>query len=360
VQAAGLDALRLQGALARRGSAASVNGLLPRCHSGARGRMGAETLSRPGRSVLTDRLRSHAKLYGQIFDGSGLRQLTASRPERRKAARRKLLKGGVIAFQARHATFPCVVRDLSDTGARLQISQPAIPIPDRFDLIVELDGLEVPCHVVRRDQNGLGVRFLAAPSFVPPKRAQVVSAPVSGQKSSFRRAPIAPLGPAPADPETRLAVTAEADPPAGTAPRPAGVPLVVADDDPDDRMLIDDAFREVDFPHPYTFVEDGVELLRHLRAEAPYEARPKPGLVMLDLNMPRMDGRSALRHIRSDFALRRTPVIVMTTSTAEDDIRSTYDLGVSGYFPKPTTIDGLTELVECLDKYWLRMACLPA
>lgn len=289
-----------------------------------------------------------------------------------------MLKGGVIAFSGRHATLPCVVRDLSDSGARLQVKQVA-SVPDTFELIVELDGLEVPTEIVWRATTEVGVRFLAPPAWVAPKRAQMVS---MSTPNPFRAKPVVRretpriLGTpasAPAQAETALDAAA-ASAPSSPATRsngarneaspavrvPKTIPIVVCDDDPDDRMLIDDAFRDAHFRHPYSFVENGEELLKYLRGSEPYTNREKPGLVLLDLNMPRMDGRTALMHIKTDASLRRIPIIVMTTSAAEDDIQRTYDLGVSAYIPKPNNQDGLYEVVDAIDKYWLRMVSLPA
>ena len=150
--------------------------------------------------------------------------------------------------------------------------------------------------------------------------------------------------------------------PAAQKPVPPArsIPIVIADDDYDDRMMFEDAFRESDFQHPITFVENGEELLKHLHGAAPYQDRELPGLILLDLNMPRMDGRTALMHIKADAKLRRIPVIVLTTSNADDDIQRTYDLGVSAFIAKPSSFEGLKELVEALNNYWLRFVSLPA
>lgn len=309
--------------------------------------------------------------------------------DRRISVRKRMLKGGVIAFSARHATLPCVVRDLSDTGARLQVKATS-SVPDTFDLIVELDGLEAPSRVVWRSLTELGVRFVSEPTKVAPKRSQVVDVAVPTlfrAKATLRRppapaqaAPVAPtasrgtltpqqqpVGQArPADGmDTRPAAGAPTDREAVVATPPAAklsvvtVPIVIADDDPDDQLLIQDAFHHSNFKHPFKFVDNGEELLKYLKGQAPYQDRQRPGLVLLDLNMPRMDGRTALMHIRTDAALRSLPVIVMTTSNADEDIQRTYELGVSAYIPKPNSLDGLLELVEALDKYWMRMVSLP-
>ncbi len=139
--------------------------------------------------------------------------------------------------------------------------------------------------------------------------------------------------------------------------------IVIADDDADDRMLIEDAFRESRLANPLAFVEDGMELLDLLKSKGKYANRPaneRPGLILLDLNMPRMDGRSALTHIKSDPDLRRIPVVVLTTSKAEEDILRTYDLGVNSFISKPVTFDGLVEVVRTLGHYWFEIVELPS
>lgn len=139
--------------------------------------------------------------------------------------------------------------------------------------------------------------------------------------------------------------------------------IVIADDDADDRMLIEDAFRESRLANPLAFVEDGMELLDLLKSRGKYANRPaneRPSLILLDLNMPRMDGRSALTHIKSDPDLRRIPVVVLTTSKAEEDILRTYDLGVNSFISKPVTFDGLVEVVRTLGHYWFEIVELPS
>ena len=139
--------------------------------------------------------------------------------------------------------------------------------------------------------------------------------------------------------------------------------IVIADDDADDRMLIEDAFRESRLANPLAFVEDGMELLDLLKSRGKYANRPaneRPGLILLDLNMPRMDGRSALMHIKSVPDLRRIPVVVLTTSKAEEDILRTYDLGVNSFISKPVTFDGLVEVVRTLGHYWFEIVELPS
>jgi PilZ domain len=109
------------------------------------------------------------------------------RPERRQAPRRRVLKGAIVAFNDRRSTLPCTVRDISDTGARLRIDG-FINAPDTFDLIIEIDGLEVPCEVVSRKAGEVAVRFVSPPHMVPARRAQVVNALVR-TKPTLRRQP---------------------------------------------------------------------------------------------------------------------------------------------------------------------------
>lgn len=140
------------------------------------------------------------------------------------------------------------------------------------------------------------------------------------------------------------------------------ISILVADDDADDRMLIEDAFEESRLSNPLDFVEDGEQLLAFVRCEGPYADRkgqPLPGLIILDLNMPKMDGRTALSHLKADPELQRIPVIVLTTSQAEEDILKTYGLGVSSFISKPVTFDGLVEVVKVIGQYWIQIVALP-
>jgi CheY-like chemotaxis protein len=140
------------------------------------------------------------------------------------------------------------------------------------------------------------------------------------------------------------------------------VSILVADDDPDDRLLVRQAFAESELPGELHFVEDGEELMGYLKGKEKYTDRvkyPVPGLILLDLNMPRKDGREALKEIKSDPKLRRIPVIVLTTSKAEEDISGSYDLGVNSFISKPVTFSELVDVATALRKYWLEIAELP-
>jgi CheY-like chemotaxis protein len=144
--------------------------------------------------------------------------------------------------------------------------------------------------------------------------------------------------------------------------RANSITILIADDDADDRMMAKEALEECRLANEVHFVENGVELLAYLRRQGRYadpKASPWPGLILLDLNMPKMDGREALREIKGDPVLRRTPIVVMTTSKAEEDIYRTYDLGVSSYVTKPVSFDGLVEVMKAIGRYWIEIVELP-
>jgi CheY-like chemotaxis protein len=136
----------------------------------------------------------------------------------------------------------------------------------------------------------------------------------------------------------------------------------MADDDPDDRLLAADALRESRVTNDLRFVEDGEQLLDYLRRRGPWAdpaASPRPGVILLDLNMPRMDGREALAEIKADPELRRIPVVVLTTSRAEADVLGSYDLGANSFITKPVTFAGLVEAMRALGRYWIEIVELP-
>ena len=145
--------------------------------------------------------------------------------------------------------------------------------------------------------------------------------------------------------------------------RQAGpITILIADDDADDRMLIKDAFESGKLSNTLEFVEDGEELLSFLRREGDYSDRQDqsyPGLILLDLNMPKMDGREALKELKADPHLQRIPVVVLTTSEAEEDIVRTYGLGVNSFITKPVTFGELVEVVKVLTNYWVEIVALP-
>ncbi|NBB73543.1 MAG: response regulator [Bacteroidetes bacterium] len=138
--------------------------------------------------------------------------------------------------------------------------------------------------------------------------------------------------------------------------------IVMAEDDPDDRMLTRRALKKSRLVNTFNTVEDGEELMDYLYQRGAYEDAevPRPGVILLDLNMPRMDGREALQRIKSDADLRRIPVIVLTTSEAEQDIIESYDLGVNAYVTKPVTFEGLVDAIQALGDFWFEIVKLPS
>ena len=140
------------------------------------------------------------------------------------------------------------------------------------------------------------------------------------------------------------------------------ITILVADDDPDDRVLVRDALEESRLANAVRFVEDGEQLMDYLQQRGRFtdaETCPRPGLILLDLNMPRKDGREALKEIKADPELRRIPIIVLTTSKAEEDIYRTYDLGVNSFITKPVTFDSFVEMFKVLGQYWFEVVELP-
>lgn len=141
------------------------------------------------------------------------------------------------------------------------------------------------------------------------------------------------------------------------------ISILIADDDPDDRELTRDALTECRLANDVHFVEDGEKLLDYLHRRGDYASlagAPLPGLILLDLNMPRKDGREALKEIKARPELRRIPIVVLTTSKAEEDILRTYDLGVNSYVTKPVTFESLVETIKVIGKYWFEIVELPA
>ena len=139
------------------------------------------------------------------------------------------------------------------------------------------------------------------------------------------------------------------------------VNILIADDDPDDRMLMKEAFSENNEENMLKFVENGVELLDflHKRGKFSSEETFRPGLILLDLNMPKMDGREALKRIKSDPDLKRIPVVILTTSSAEEDIIRSYDLGVNSFISKPSKFSDLVKVARQIGSYWFRTVELP-
>ena len=138
--------------------------------------------------------------------------------------------------------------------------------------------------------------------------------------------------------------------------------ILLADDDEEDRMLACDALAESRLSNDISCVTDGEDLMDYLHRRGKYTppaAAPRPGLILLDLNMPKKDGREALREIKSDANLRQIPVVVMTTSKAEEDIFHSYDSGANSFISKPVTFEGLIDVMKALGRYWFEIIDLP-
>lgn len=136
--------------------------------------------------------------------------------------------------------------------------------------------------------------------------------------------------------------------------------ILVAEDDADDRVLLSDAFAESGVEVSIEFVADGVELMARLAERDLAADEVLPDLVLLDLNMPRMDGREALRAIRDSERLRHLPAIILTTSNAELDIRLSYQLGANSYVTKPRRFEELITVLRSLERYWMDIVQLPS
>ena len=133
------------------------------------------------------------------------------------------------------------------------------------------------------------------------------------------------------------------------------ISVLLVEDDPGDVVLIEEAFEHNKVRNSLTIVGDGVEAMEHLRASD----QPRPDLVLLDLNLPRKDGREVLAEIKSDPELRSIPVVVLTTSKAEEDILRTYNLSAASYITKPVTFEGLVQVMRIVGRYWFEIVELP-
>ena len=138
--------------------------------------------------------------------------------------------------------------------------------------------------------------------------------------------------------------------------------ILMADDDADDRLLAKDALNECRLANDLHFVENGEELMDYLHRRGKYDQAsqsPRPGLILLDLNMPKKDGREALREIKTDPELRKIPVVVLTTSKADTDIGRIYELGANSFISKPVTFDSLVKVMKIVGDYWFEIVELP-
>jgi len=140
------------------------------------------------------------------------------------------------------------------------------------------------------------------------------------------------------------------------------ITILVAEDDEDDRLLMQEALEENRLANDLHFVVDGEDLMDYLLHRGKYsdpQSAPHPSLILLDLNMPRKDGREALKEIKADPSLRKIPVVVLTTSKAEEDILRTYDLGVSSFIAKPVVFDSMVQIMKMIGTYWFEIVELP-
>ena len=135
--------------------------------------------------------------------------------------------------------------------------------------------------------------------------------------------------------------------------------LLMAEDDPQDQFMVKRAFTHARCLNEIAIVEDGEELLAYLRREGKHQAASRPDLILLDLNMPRKSGREALAEVKSDPALRGIPIIILTTSNADEDILRSYDLGANSYIQKPVTFEKLVDVARLIGEYWMEIVKLP-
>jgi chemotaxis family two-component system response regulator Rcp1 len=140
---------------------------------------------------------------------------------------------------------------------------------------------------------------------------------------------------------------------------PRKLEILLVEDNPGDIRLIQEAFREGGFSSHMNITRDGEQALAFLRQEGDYQRSPRPSLILLDLNLPRKNGREVLSEIKRDKALRQIPVVILSTSTSSEDILRAYDLHANCYVPKPLDIEKLVELGKSLEAFWLTTAILP-
>jgi CheY-like chemotaxis protein len=142
-------------------------------------------------------------------------------------------------------------------------------------------------------------------------------------------------------------------------PAPVPIDILLVEDDPGDVLMTREAFAHHKIRNPLHVAEDGVEALRFLKREGPFGAAPRPGLILLDLNLPRKDGRELLGEIKQDLGLRTIPVVVLTTSEAEEDILRSYELHANAYVTKPVDFEKFVEVVRKIDDFWVTVVQLP-
>lgn len=138
------------------------------------------------------------------------------------------------------------------------------------------------------------------------------------------------------------------------------IELLLIEDNPGDTRLFREAFKERTILANLTAVRDGLEAMRYLYREQPYEASPRPDLIVLDLNLPKTDGREVLTRIKRDGQLKRIPVVVLTSSCAEDDIRRAYDCHANCYITKPVDFCKFVSVIQSIETFWLSVVTLPS
>ncbi len=144
--------------------------------------------------------------------------------------------------------------------------------------------------------------------------------------------------------------------------RAVPIKILMAEDDPDDRLMVREALQEARIINAIEFVNDGEELLNYLKRQGEFsylKGEPYPGLIILDLNMPRKDGRTALKEIKADPQLRHIPIVALTTTRADEDINELYAAGINSYIIKPLTFDALVDVMKSITSYWFEIVELP-
>lgn len=143
-------------------------------------------------------------------------------------------------------------------------------------------------------------------------------------------------------------------------PESKPIAILLVEDNPADVRLTQEALKEGQVLHTLHTVKDGIEAMAFLRRERPFEDAPRPDLIFLDLNLPRKDGREVLREIKSDEKLRRIPVVILTTSKAEDDILKTYSDHANCFITKPVDLDHFIDVIKTIKQFWMNIVTLPS
>jgi CheY-like chemotaxis protein len=137
------------------------------------------------------------------------------------------------------------------------------------------------------------------------------------------------------------------------------IEILLVEDNPGDVRLTREALRDGKVQNHLSVVGDGVEALAFLRREGAHAQAPRPGLILLDLNLPRKDGRQVLAEIKTDQSLQTIPVVILTTSTAEEDVLKAYGLHANAYIKKPVDLDQFLRVVQAVEEFWLTLVTLP-